>query len=471
MKSFMGLVLSIAITFNGCGGGSDDFTPELGSVFKEVSIENVIQVESAFGFNESNYLLKSDGTVYLLGSGFDNAVQISGLVNIKKIAVGYSGQILALDHNGDVYVFGANSGYELGLDHRDEVLTPEKNPYLSDIIDIASGLDMSIAVKDDGTVYSWGHGYNGALGYEEEDYQQIPKEITGLSGIKKIDCGYSHAVALDENGDVYSWGEGANGRLGLGDTNNYTTPQQITDLSEITDISTGYDYTLVLNSSKDVYGFGNGTDGKLSLSSNSYTDEQTTPAQATGVDNISQISAGYNHSLFLNTSGDVYSSGRNSDSSKLGYGNNNYGKYSLNQATKIPGLSKQSYVNAGNDNSVFVDNSGKVTVTQEQPITYPEPDIGSSACGGFVGNWTRGDGVTLNVSSSCSAIITQQSTNTASVMKTYLSNINGDGKTMGYTIVKMEMDGYTQNSGNSYSGEPYSVSGNELNWGGYTYTK
>lgn len=470
MKNFIGLLSVMAITFNGCGGG-DDITPDLGTVFNELSIENIIQAESTFGFTEANYLLKNDGTVYILGDGLDNAMPISGLSNIKKIVVGYSGQILALDNHGDVYVLGTNSGYELGLDHQDEVLSPMQNSDLSNIVDICSGLNMSMAVKSDGTVYSWGYGGDGALGYLEDNYKQVPKEISGLSGIKKIDCGYSHVVALDENGDVYSWGEGDNGRLGLGDTTDHVTPQLITTVSNITDISTGYDYTLVLDEDKKVYGFGNGTGGKLSSSSNGYTDEQAIPQEVTGVNNVAQISAGYDHSLFLDTSGNVYSSGENSDSSKLGYGNNNYGKYSLNQATKIPGISNISYVNAGNNNSIFTHKDGKVTATQEQQITYPEPDPGSSACGGFVGNWTRTDGVTLNVTSSCTAIITKQSTNSSSVMKTYLSNIHGDGTTMGYTIVKMVMDSYTQNSGNSYSGESYSISGDELHWGGYTYTK
>ena len=118
--------------------------------------------------------------------------------------------------------------------------------------------------------------------------------------------------------------------------------------------------------------------------------------------------------------------------------------------------------------TVKVDNNPKDNNENGGSISSEDGD--SSLCGGFVGYWTGSDGTTLNVDSSCSGVIIQNATNNADVIKTYLSNIYGDGSTMGYTIDKMVCCDQTQVSGNSYSGQAYSVSGNTLVWGN-TYTK
>lgn len=76
--------------------------------------------------------------------------------------------------------------------------------------------------------------------------------------------GILFTIALDQNGIIWSWGINDAGQLGLGDLTNHNLPQKITTINEnIIKISVGYEHTLALDSKGNLWGFGNNNSGQL----------------------------------------------------------------------------------------------------------------------------------------------------------------------------------------------------------------
>ena len=490
---------TLIVLASGCGGGSGGagHPQQTKDIFKEMSLADVIQIESYNDSSGTTFFLTSNGQVYSLDASnfnYDSSSakteQISGLSNIVKISAGTS-HLLALDKQGNVFGYGDNSDGELGMD-RDSypfLSTPEQITQLQDVVDISAGSEFSIVVDKNGSVYSFGgSGCNTSLytcddnetqlGFYDTNNTQFfdnPIKINSLHDIISADSGEGFTVVVDKNGDVYSFGFGANGRLGQGGSSNSVIPKKIASLSDIKQISVGSAHTLVLDTNNKVYGFGNSLKGELSLG-NYATDEQSDPIEITTVSDVKSVAAGNGYSLFLTNNGDLYSSGSNTLSNRLGLQNTPENSEIFN-ATKIPNLANIAYFGTGMENSFFVNQDKKLKVTYDPPV---EINSGNSSCGDskLIGRWVRSsdNNVKVTFNSNCTALIIQDSNNGYSAtLKTYLSNVHANGKTMNYTLSKMvyiDSSGTTtQQSGKSYTNIDYSVDGETLSWGGYSYNK
>ena len=102
---------------------------------------------------------------------------------------------------------------------------------------------------------------------------------------------------LTNRGKLYSFGYASHGQLGLRTTQNKCTPQLVTDLEDqiITQIAAGWNHSLVLNSEGDLYTCGHGKYGQLGLGE-SEPKSQFTIVDAMQPKNIYKIYAGGNHS-------------------------------------------------------------------------------------------------------------------------------------------------------------------------------
>jgi len=93
-----------------------------------------------------------------------------------------------------------------------------------------------------------------------------PKQIALLSKeiVTKCTAAYGHTLCITATGALYSWGSG-HGLLGLSDARPRLTPTAVELLKgvEIIDIACGYDHSLALNSVGNVYSWGNGGYGQL----------------------------------------------------------------------------------------------------------------------------------------------------------------------------------------------------------------
>ena len=309
--------------------------PEVNPVL--IGVEYILTKVYSCGWNNKGQLgLDSESA----NSNQDTPEEIITLnINIiNEISCGTYHSLFLTD-NGSVYGCGYNAQGQLGLGSgyysHDKHITPEKITYFSiadiTITKISAGKHFSLFLQDNGRVYSCGDNEYGQLGLNNTLNQREPRLITSLSSTKitEISCGGAHSLFLDEYGNVYSCGRNNSGQLGLGskrteiipkliDTYNDAAGDPITDII-ITKISAGDQHSLFLDKDGNVYSCGLNHKGQLG-----YVDTGTkyiprlieTYNDATGDPItdiiITKISAGDHHNLFLDEDDKVYSCGSNS---------------------------------------------------------------------------------------------------------------------------------------------------------------
>ena len=81
---------------------------------------------------------------------------------------------------------------------------------------ICGGDRHSLALDDQGQVWAWGNGSYGQIGDNLTGGSSVPKKVTALTTqIVQITSGYEHSMALDDQGNVWVWGNNDRGQVGL----------------------------------------------------------------------------------------------------------------------------------------------------------------------------------------------------------------------------------------------------------------
>ncbi len=243
-----------------------------------------------------------------LGTGSSTAtapVAVPGLTNAIQVAAGMD-HSLALLNNGALYAWGWNQYGQVGNNTTSNVSSPQI--ILRDVIAIAAGANFSLAVKQDGTVWSWGANSSGQLGTGNTTASKEPIAVLNLNNITAVACGASHGIALQNNGTVWSWGNNMSGQLGDGTKNNANQPRQITTPSGIKSICAYDTHSLAISHSGVVYGWGNNSSYHLGKLTNVGT---VVPTLIPGVTNVQQIATGLFHTIALKNDGSVWLWGSN----------------------------------------------------------------------------------------------------------------------------------------------------------------
>jgi alpha-tubulin suppressor-like RCC1 family protein len=119
-----------------------------------------------------------------------------------------------------------------------------------------------------------------------------------------------------------------------------------------TDIVAGYDHVLALDSDGNVWAWGKNDYGQVGDSS---LTDQLTPVQVQGLNGITKIAAGAYHNLALDNFGSVWGWGRNGDG-ELGNGTQN----TSNIPTQVYGLSDVIAITTGSFHSIALKGNGTV---------------------------------------------------------------------------------------------------------------
>lgn len=183
------------------------------------------------------------------------------------------------------------------------------------IVQIAAGLNHSLALDEDGNVYAFGMGYDGQLGLGPSVYEtNLPTKISGLPKIVSIAAGQNQSFAIDENGDVWVWGRNNVGQLGLGDAGwntNRAIPELNPYLSDIVQIAAGDSYTYAVDKKGHVYAWGFNHSGQLGFGD---TNDRYIPEQISNLNGIKKISVGSTNVTFaIDENGDVWAWGSNAN--------------------------------------------------------------------------------------------------------------------------------------------------------------
>ena len=228
----------------------------------------------------------------------------------------------------------------------------------------STGACHTICLSNDGILHGFGSHDQGQLGLgtleqatdwytNVNDRVTIPTLIPNLPKIKLVSCGGYFTVCVDEEGFMWSFGCNNNGQLGTGNKIKYKTPQKIEDVPPIQSISCGEEHTLIVTTDSNLWSCGNNAFAQLFLKN---TKIQLQPEQ-TSYSNVAAISAGAFHSLFQNYQGEIYGCGYNYFG-ELGLGHSNHPQIDV---TFIPNQPLQVVqFCCGSHHTLYLDISGNI---------------------------------------------------------------------------------------------------------------
>lgn len=350
-------------------------------------------VSQVFTGTAHTVALRSNGTVCVwgwnkygqLGNTINNGVntanpipmQIESLEGVIQISAGQC-HTVALMNDGTIYAWGYNAYGQLG--NINNIGTDNPNPIpvkvegLTGVSQISAVNTQTIALMNNGTVYAWGRNQYGQLGNVTncgtDDPNPTPLEVEGLTGVVQVSTNGAHTVALKDDGTVYAWGYNRYGQLGNA-TNSGTntptpTPLQVTEFMGVIQVIAGGYYTVALKADGTVWAWGRNNHGQLGNATNSGTDTPNrTPLQVDGLIDISQISAGIDHTVAIKNDGTVYA-----------WGNNEWGKLGDNTiiSRTIPALivgeEGVGFFNVDSTSPDVTITSSPVSPTTESSVTY-----------------------------------------------------------------------------------------------------
>lgn len=243
-------------------------------------------------------------------------VELSVPPNVVTVAAGDSNSY-ALTSTGEVYAWGNNGAGQAGLGFTSpRVLTPTLVPGLSNIVAIAADGGHALALNEDGQIYAWGANTGGQLGNSTTIDRLSPTLITTVSDIAAVAAGQGYSLALARNGTVYAWGTHTAGGLGLGATQATYAPTAIPGLTA-TVIAADANMSHALRSDGVLMSWGANFSGQVG---DGTTIDRATPTPAIGLPGLAMVTAGFGFSGAITPAGELWTWGDNSYG-QLGTGN------------------------------------------------------------------------------------------------------------------------------------------------------
>lgn len=214
---------------------------------------------------------------------------------------------LMLKENGTVWAWGNNQYGQLGNGTTEYSGIPQKISELTNIVYINAGSTFAFAINNNGEVFGWGNNRYAQLGDGTCTQRNKPVRISKLTDVKKVSSGYYHSVALKNDGTVYFWGSPIM-RDSAHSSQFELYPIKI-DIPIIKDISSGKSHIIALSEDGEIYTWGENESGQLGngVVGNRVISPQKVELSA----NITKIESGMNHSMVLDDSGNVYAWGNN----------------------------------------------------------------------------------------------------------------------------------------------------------------
>ncbi len=331
---------------------------QLGGVSDTVLVRVMDDQGGLAAGDESSFVIDSAGQAWGFGAGLTGVLGVGdddvrttpdAVLVDKRVAQIRSGQwhTLILREDGSLWGTGDNDDSQVKDSTEWNYVTPVE--ILSEgVVAVDAAVNHSMILDRYGVVSVFGGNYDGHLGpYGDPISAPTPLEANGLGPVVAIATGNRHHLLLDAYGDVWSFGEGENGKLGNDSPNDRDYPERITGYASIdaVAIAAGANHSLVLDSSGDVWSFGQNDEGQLGLG---HTDDGYLPQKIDLPEPIVAIEAGGAFSLALDASGNLWGFGDHKDL-QLGLG---YGNLIETSPVKIDHLQGVTHIAAGADHSL-----------------------------------------------------------------------------------------------------------------------
>lgn len=289
-------------------------------------------------------------------------------IRLRQVTCG-SAHNIVIDSKGTCYTWGKCHFGQLGHGEHDK---DEHSPLLVEALkgipvrSVVGGDSHVLAITEQGCVYSWGLGYYGTLGHGDEVSFAIPKLIESLSGVIQGAAGTNHNLVLTNDGSVYVWGRDHYGQLDLPTKSITISPgvektvrltQKVPLLKAINgcvkSLSACFNHTLILLTSGQLISFGFNEHGELGRKTNAKDEPIIDPDHFK--EPVIYVTAGWKHCAAITTSGSLYTWGHGSYG-RLGTGSNQ----DTPRPTLVQGLPPCSDVSCGESHTIALDTTGRL---------------------------------------------------------------------------------------------------------------
>jgi alpha-tubulin suppressor-like RCC1 family protein len=231
-----------------------------------------------------NIAVKTDGTLWAWGANgsgqcgqgntttanYPAPTQIGTLTtwsqNGDRLAAG-ADFTLAMQTNGTLWSWGANTNGQLGIDSTTTGTTPAQIGTLTTWNRVVAGNSFALATRTNGTLWVWGLNTSGQLGDGTTTQSLVPVQNTSSTTWDRIACGAEHVVATRTDGSLWTWGRNNLGQLGQGALNTQqaaNTPVRVGTLTGWQTVAAGGNGSLA-SRGDGLHGWGLNNQGQLSV--------------------------------------------------------------------------------------------------------------------------------------------------------------------------------------------------------------
>ena len=270
---------------------------------------------------------------------------------------------LAIDQDGNTWAWGNNDNGQLGNGNtrgtntpQSVLLDPKHASTVLKTVQVSAGDFHSLAIDQDGNTWAWGRNDYGQLGNGKTSGTNAnptpssvlldPKHASTVLKTVQVSAGGSLSLAIDQDGNTWAWGHNDYGQLGNGSTSSLRNPvpssvllnpKDTSTVLKAVQVSAGWAHSLAVDTDGNAWAWGQNNYGKLG---NNTTSDQHSPVKVFASDqstskagpwlSTAQISAGGNHSLAIGKDGNTSAWGFNR------YGQLGNGTTSGNDANRVP---------------------------------------------------------------------------------------------------------------------------------------
>ena len=264
------------------------------------------------GLSSGRVFCWGDGEWGQLGSGSRERaaapIAVPGMVDVKTISTN-GHRVCALTEAGDAYCWG-ETGIDALTNYPLYVLSPTHvtgGPFS----ELAVGRLHTCALTPQGAAFCWGDNAAGQLGADGTlSHSDSPIDVRGNITFRSLTAGSYHTCGVSIAGAAYCWGTNQLGELGNGTLGTTQDPQEVVGGHRFVSLSAGARHTCGLTDSGTAHCWGFNDRGALGRG-HAIVQKYPSPQPVAGGIRFAAISAEYDYTCGVSTSGEGYCWGSN----------------------------------------------------------------------------------------------------------------------------------------------------------------